>query len=237
MLVDKNTIETLVGTKISNLDLYERAFTHKSALKEDETLSGSFETLEFIGDSVLGFVITKFLYDRYEDKQEGFLTKARTNLVRGETLAKIATKMELYKWIKMDEKGMRNEWNHNPKILEDAFEALIGAIYMDMGLLHAKEFILRIYNDPSFVNMDSIMVDDNYKDHLMRYCQSNGLSLPVYNVGHHENGIFYIDVFVDGVCLGRGFAKNKKQAEQNAAKTFFYPPKLSNQHNHYNNVR
>ena len=217
MLVDKNTIETLVGTKISNLDLYERAFTHKSALKEDETLTGSFETLEFIGDSVLGFVITKFLYDRYEDKQEGFLTKARTKLVRGETLAKIATKMELYKWIKMDEKGMRNEWNHNPKILEDAFEALIGAIYMDMGLLHAKEFILRIYNDPSFVNMDSIMVDDNYKDHLMRYCQSNGLSLPVYNVGHHENGIFYIDVFVDGVCLGRGFAKNKKQAEQQAA--------------------
>ena len=174
MLVDKNTIETLVGTKISNLDLYERAFTHKSALKEDETLSGSFETLEFIGDSVLGFVITKFLYDRYEDKQEGFLTKARTKLVRGETLAKIATKMELYKWIKMDEKGMRNEWNHNPKILEDAFEALIGAIYMDMGLLHAKEFILRIYNDPSFVNMDSIMVDDNYKDHLMRYCKSKG---------------------------------------------------------------
>jgi ribonuclease-3 len=237
MLVDKNTIETLVGTKISNLDLYERAFTHKSALKEDETLSGSFETLEFIGDSVLGFVITKFLYDRYEDKQEGFLTKARTKLVRGETLAKIATKMELYKWIKMDEKGMRNEWNHNPKILEDAFEALIGAIYMDMGLLHAKEFILRIYNDPSFVNMDSIMVDDNYKDHLMRYCQSNGLSLPVYNVGHHENGVFYIDVFVDGVCLGRGFAKNKKQAEQNAAKTFFYPPKLYNQQNHYHNVR
>jgi ribonuclease-3 len=237
MLVDKNTIETLVGTKISNLDLYERAFTHKSALKEDETLSGSFETLEFIGDSVLGFVITKFLYDRYEDKQEGFLTKARTKLVRGETLAKIATKMELYKWIKMDEKGMRNEWNHNPKILEDAFEALIGAIYMDMGLLHAKEFILRIYNDPSFVNMNSIMVDDNYKDHLMRYCQSNGLSLPVYNVGHHENGVFYIDVFVDGVCLGRGFAKNKKQAEQNAAKTFFYPPKLYNQQNHYHNVR
>lgn len=237
MLVDKNTIETLVGTKISNLDLYERAFTHKSALKEDETLTGSFETLEFIGDSVLGFVITKFLYDRYEDKQEGFLTKARTKLVRGETLAKIATKMELYKWIKMDEKGMRNEWNHNPKILEDAFEALIGAIYMDMGLLHAKEFILRIYNDPSFVNMNSIMVDDNYKDHLMRYCQSNGLSLPVYNVGHHENGVFYIDVFVDGVCLGRGFAKNKKQAEQNAAKTFFYPPKLYNQQNHYHNVR
>lgn len=222
-MIDRGTLENLVGTKISNIDLYQKAFTHKSALKEDETLTGSFETLEFIGDSVLGFVITKFLYDKFEKRQEGFLTKARTKLVRGETLARIASKLELYKWIQMDEKGMRNEWNKNPKILEDAFEALVGAIYMDLGLLHAKEFLLRIYNDPSFVNLDMIMVDDNYKDHLMRYCQSNGLSLPVYSTLRHDNGVFYMMVQVDGVCMGYGFAKNKKQAEQNAAKAFFYP--------------
>lgn len=222
-MIDRGTLENLVGTKISNIDLYQKAFTHKSALKEDETLTGSFETLEFIGDSVLGFVITKFLYDKFEKRQEGFLTKARTKLVRGETLARIASKLELYKWIQMDEKGMRNEWNKNPKILEDAFEALVGAIYMDLGLLHAKEFLLRIYNDPTFVNLDMIMVDDNYKDHLMRYCQSNGLSLPVYSTLRHDNGVFYMMVQVDGVCMGYGFAKNKKQAEQNAAKAFFYP--------------
>jgi len=222
-MIDRGTLENLVGTKISNIDLYQKAFTHKSALKEDETLSGSFETLEFIGDSVLGFVITKFLYDKFEKRQEGFLTKARTKLVRGETLARIASKLELYRWIQMDEKGMRNEWNKNPKILEDAFEALVGAIYMDLGLLHAKEFLLRIYNDPTFVNLDMIMVDDNYKDHLMRYCQSNGLSLPVYSTLRHDNGVFYMMVQVDGVCMGYGFAKNKKQAEQNAAKAFFYP--------------
>jgi len=222
-MIDRGTLENLVGTKISNIDLYQKAFTHKSALKEDETLTGSFETLEFIGDSVLGFVITKFLYDKFEKRQEGFLTKARTKLVRGETLARIASKLELYKWIQMDEKGMRNEWNKNPKILEDAFEALVGAIYMDLGLLHAKEFLLRIYNDPTFVNLDMIMVDDNYKDHLMRYCQSNGLSLPVYLTLRHDNGVFYMVVQVDGVCMGYGFAKNKKQAEQNAAKAFFYP--------------
>jgi ribonuclease-3 len=97
-----------------------------------------FETLEFIGDSVLGFVITKFLFDQYENKQEGFLTKARTKLVRGETLANIASKLELYKWVQMDEKGMRNGWNKNPKILEDVFESLVGAIYMDLGLLTRK---------------------------------------------------------------------------------------------------
>ena len=94
MIIDKASVETLVGTKISKIDLYQKAFTHKSALKENENLK-SFETLEFIGDSVLGFVITKFLFDRYESRQEGFLTKARTKLVRGETLAKIALKLGL----------------------------------------------------------------------------------------------------------------------------------------------
>lgn len=227
-MIDRVSIETLVGTKVSNVSLYQRAFTHKSALKNNESLLGSFETLEFIGDSVLGFVITKFLYDKFEHKQEGFLTKARTKLVRGETLSGIASKLELHKWIIMDDKGLRNGWNHNPKILEDAFEALVGAIYMDIGLLHTKEFILRIYTDPSFVNLGTIMVDDNFKDHLMRYCQSNQLKLPVYYTTNHDNGIFYMSVYVDDVCVGRGFAGNKKQAEQNAAKFFFYPTNLNN---------
>jgi len=119
---------------------------------------------------------------------------------------------------------MRNEWFKNPKILEDVFEALVGAIYMDLGLLHAKQFILTIYMNPEYVNMNSIMIDDNFKDHLMRHCQTNNLSLPEYRVLNHENGIFYIDVYVDNVFLGRGNAKNKKQAEQHAAKRFFYPP-------------
>ena len=102
--VTKPQIEQLVGTKIKNLDLYQKAFTHKSALKEYAQLNESFETLEFIGDSVLGFVITKFLFDQYESKQEGFLTKARTKLVRGETLANIAKILGLEKMVVMEEK-------------------------------------------------------------------------------------------------------------------------------------
>ena len=219
--VTKPQIEQLVGTKIKNLDLYQKAFTHKSALKEYEQLNESFETLEFIGDSVLGFVITKFLFDQYESKQEGFLTKARTKLVRGETLANIAKILGLEKMVVMDEKGMRNGWNNNPKILEDVFEALIGALYMDLGLLHAKEFVLRIYNDPKYIDLNLIMVDDNFKDHLMRYCQLNNWQLPEYRVSGHHEGIFYIDIYVNGQFLSRGAAKSKKQAEQNAAKLFF----------------
>jgi ribonuclease III len=219
--VTKPQIEQLVGTKIKNLDLYQKAFTHKSALKEYEQLNESFETLEFIGDSVLGFVITKFLFDQYESKQEGFLTKARTKLVRGETLANIAKILGLEKMVVMDEKGMRNGWNNNPKILEDVFEALIGAIYMDLGLLHAKEFVLRIYNDPKYIDLNLIMIDDNFKDHLMRYCQLNNWQLPEYRVSGHHEGIFYIDIYVNGQFMSRGAAKSKKQAEQNAAKLFF----------------
>jgi ribonuclease-3 len=121
----------------------------------------------------------------------------------------------------MDEKGMRNGWNNNPKILEDVFEALVGAIYMDLGLLHAKEFVLRIYNDPNFINLNAIMIDDNFKDHLMKYCQITNIPLPEYRVvGHHE-GIFYIDAYINGQFGGRGQAKSKKQAEQLAARAFF----------------
>jgi ribonuclease-3 len=221
MFVTKTYIEELVGTKIKNLDLYQKAFTHKSALKEYENLNESFETLEFIGDSVLGFVITKFLFDKYESRQEGFLTKARTKLVRGETLAHIASHLGLQKCILMDEKGLRNGWNNNPKILEDVFEALIGAIYMDLGLIHAKEFVLRIFTNPQIVDLNIIMIDDNFKDHLMKYCQVNNMELPEYRVVGQYEGLFYIDVFINNMCMSRGIAKNKKQAEQNAARMFF----------------
>ena len=221
-LVDKVRVEQLVGTKIKNLDLYQKAFTHKSALKEYDQFTESFETLEFIGDSVLGFVITKFLFDRYESRQEGFLTKARTKLVRGETLAKIALKLGLEKLVIMDEKGMRNGWNNNPKILEDVFEALIGSLYMDLGLLHTKEFILRIYQDPKYVDMKSIMVDDNFKDKLMRTCQVNNWPLPDYRVAAHHEGLFYIDIFINNGFVARGVAKSKKQAEQNACMSYFH---------------
>jgi ribonuclease-3 len=217
----KEVAEQLVDTKIKQLDLYQRAFTHKSALKEYEQFTESFETLEFIGDSVLGFVITKFLFDRFEERQEGFLTKARTKLVRGETLAGIAKKLGLEKYVIMDEKGIRNGWNNNPKILEDVFEALIGAIYMDIGLLHAKEFILRIYQNPDMIDMNSIMIDDNFKDKLMRTCQINNWQLPEYRVAGHHEGLFYIDIYIENMFRARGVAKSKKQAEQNSARMYF----------------
>jgi ribonuclease III len=214
--LDRVELEKLVGTKVNNLAIYQKAFTHKSALKR-YLVNESFETLEFMGDSVLGFLITKLLFDKYEERQEGFLTKARTKLVRGNMLANISRQLGLDKWILMDEKGIRNGWNQNEKVLEDAFEALIGAIYLDLGLVHTKKFVLGIFSDPTIVNMDCIMIDDNYKDRLMRYCQANKLGLPDYPIVTHINGVFTISVSINGASLGSGSAKTKKQAEQLAA--------------------
>ena len=213
--LDQQEIENLVGTKIKNLSLFRKAFTHKSALKK-YTLTESFETLEFMGDSVLGFVITKMLFDRYEKEQEGFLTKARTKLVRGNTLAGIARKLKLDQWVLMDDKGIRNGWNSNDKILEDVFEALIGAIYMDIGLLHAKEFILRIYNDPDMVDMNCLNIDDNFKDQLMRYCQMQKMLLPTYDCVQ-VGSKFITQVRIGTHEFGTGEGTNKKSSEQSAA--------------------
>jgi ribonuclease-3 len=210
--ISRDVIHNLIGTKIKNIELYQRAFTHKSALKRYSGLDGSYETLEFMGDSVLGFVITKHLFDRHEKQQEGFLTKARTKMVRGRTLCEISKVLGLEKLILMDEKGERNGWNTNEHIMEDVFEALVGAIYLDLGMVHAKKFIL-----DSFTKVTTSLVDDNYKDQLMRWCQALKYPLPEYRVDGQVNGQFFITVVVDTMECGSGFATTKKQAEQNAA--------------------
>jgi ribonuclease-3 len=211
-ILSRDELNSLVGTKIKNIELYQRAFTHKSALKRYSGLTGSYETLEFMGDSVLGFIITKHLFDLHEKEQEGFLTKARTKMVRGKTLCEISKVLGLDKLILMDEKGERNGWNTNEHIMEDAFEAVVGAIYLDLGMIHAKNFVLN-----SFTKVETSLVDDNYKDQLMRWCQALKYALPEYRLTGQINGQFFITVVVDGMVCSAGFASTKKQAEQNAA--------------------
>lgn len=209
-MIDKVRIEEIVGAKVKNISLYQCAFTHKSALKQYNT-NTSYEILEFLGDSVLGFVITKFLYDQYNGcEHEGFLTRARTKLVRGKTLADISHKLGFADFVIMDEKGMRNQWYKNPKILEDVFEAFVGAMYLDLGIAQVKKFVCQVFDMSNFE-------DDNYKDIVMRWCQMNKYPLPEYKLNTYDKGVFYIDLYVNGEYTSTGFAKTKKEAEQLAA--------------------
>lgn len=208
--LDRCQIEKIVGTRINDTSLYQCAFIHKSALKQ-YSVKSSYETLEFLGDSVLGFVITKILYDAHKTEHEGFLTKARTKLVRGTTLSEISSSLGLQRFILMDDKGMRNGWFTNPKILEDVFEAFVGAIYLDLGICHVKSFVYRVFDMTNFE-------DDNYKDIVMRWCQLRKTQLPEYRVTSYDSFVFTIELFIDGVYQSVGQAKTKKEAEQNAAK-------------------
>lgn len=176
--LSRDVVNALVGTKVKDMKLYQRAFTHKSALKRYSGLTGSYETLEFMGDSVLGFIITKHLFDLHEKEQEGFLTKARTKMVRGKTLCEISKKLGLHEHILMDEKGERNGWNTNEHIMEDVFEAFVGAIYLDLGMVHAKRFVL-----DSFTKVETSFADDNWKDQLMPVVP--GTQVPLARVPSH----------------------------------------------------
>jgi ribonuclease-3 len=212
-VITKKEIEEIVGTKISNVAVYVQAFTHKSALKQYPEFKSSYENLEFMGDSVLGFIITRHLFDMYSgEHEEGFLTKARTKIVRGSTLSVISERLGLYKWVVMDDKGINKGWNRNPKILEDVLEALIGAMYLDLGIIHTKQFVFKLLEENP-IDMN----DDNYKDQLMRFCQNRKYELPVYTVDSLVNSVFYVSVSVNVYVYGRGAGTTKKQAEQFAA--------------------
>jgi ribonuclease-3 len=207
--LDRGRIEGLIGTRIGNPDIYRTAFTHKSALKQ-YALKSSYETLEFLGDAVLGFVVTKHLYDNFQKEDEGFLTKARTKIVRGKTLAAVARRLDLGSMVLMDDKGMRHEWFKNEKILEDIFEALVGAIYLDLGIIWAREFVTR-----HVVQGPVSLEDDNYKDIVMRWCQAQHVPLPVYEVLGSRNGFDVSLKVLEWITNGTG--RTKKEAEQAAA--------------------
>jgi ribonuclease-3 len=220
--VERQEVEGLLGIRVRDLKFYREALLHKSAVKMYNA-SRSNERLEFIGDAILNMVITKYIYNKFPEENEGFLTKYRMKIVSGKMLSTLAKNLGFQDHIRMNKKAMKQNWNLNDRILEDAFEAIIGAIYLDMGLFHSQTWILEQLKE--VVESTEILKDTNYKDMLMRYTQSIPIHLPVYNVseqtGPDHKKLFTIKVYLekdgDSVYYGEGTAKIKKQAEQLAA--------------------
>lgn len=220
MAVNDATVDDmsdLVGFKIRDIGLYQCAFTHRSGVRASVS-DVSYETMEFMGDSVLSFIITKYLYDRYKDDQEGFMTRARTRLVRGKTLTAVAEHMGLDRYVLMDDKGMTLGWQRNPKVMEDVFEALVGAVYMDAGLIYARTFVLGAFERCGMFDESFIRADDNYKDALMRACQNKHIDQAVYASSRDASGTFHVAAHILGRFVGEGRGKTKRDAEQMAAR-------------------
>lgn len=216
MALTKEILEYTLGFPVNNLALYQQAFTHKSAANELQ----SFERLEFLGDSVISLVVARWLYESWPQEQEGFLTRLRTKLVSGRCLSKLAERLQLHRFIRMNERALTAGWHKNERIAEDVFEALIGAIYLDSGLVVARSFLLNLYQ--ACIDFRELMTkNDNYKDCLMRWSQAHGYPLPEYDVinVHSAPGqkpVFEVAVTVNG-ATGRGKGTTKKMAQQEAA--------------------
>jgi len=224
--LNRKNIEEIIGMKPCDINQYKKAFVHKSVVKTaqknsiyPEYMHESYERYEFLGDSILNMVIAKYLFTLFPDEQEGLLTKKRTKLVNGKTLAFLANKLNLNKYLVLNTKVENINGRSNPRILEDVFEALICSIYLDLGHDGAEKFIISTFE--KYVDFDDIFIDDNYKDILLRYCQSKFSTTPIYVIlettGPPHNRIFKILCKINDQAYKYGKGKSKKIAEQNAA--------------------
>ena len=220
--VSRRAVEALVGTPVGELDLYEHALRHRllfRGLSTDGTESN--ERLEFLGDAVLGTVVAEILYERFPDRSEGHLTRTRAALVNGKALAGYAGAIGLGPLVLMSENMEASDGRTNQTILADAFEAVVGALYLDLGFDASRRFVCRVLD--RCVSLDEAAADrSNHKSRLLEYVQGIGQEQPTYEVvseeGPSHDRTFTIAAVVEGERLGEGSDRSKKGAEQAAAK-------------------
>lgn len=217
----KNISELLRKLKIraKNLSLYERAFTHSSFNADAKTKHQDYEKLEFLGDSVLGLVVAELAYENRDDMNQGTLTKLKSSLVNTKALAAYSRKFHYDEYVRVGN-SFSNDISKADHLLEDVFEAMIGAIYLDLGFNRAKQFITQIFlNDIKHFNTDDLT---DFKSRLQEEFQAEHRESVTYEIiketGPAHDKEFYVRVLFDGIELGTGIGKTKRQAEQMAAK-------------------
>ncbi|MFC2150325.1 ribonuclease III [Calditrichota bacterium] len=219
------SVEKILNFHFTDPELLRIALTHRSYLHaEDNSHLPSNELMEFLGDAVLGLIVVEELYRSYPDKSEGELSKIKSMLVSGQSLQRISRNNKIGQHILMSHNEALNGGRARKSILEDTFEALIAAIYLDGGFNAAKRFV----NRTVLANLDSIVKqgeDYNFKSQLLEYAQANGFSSPQYRLieetGPDHAKHFKIEVIVDGQMVGIGMGRTKKAAQQKAAESAF----------------
>lgn len=213
-------LKNILGFVPGNVSLYKMAFRHRSAatlLKNGSRSSN--ERLEFLGDAILGAVIAEMLFKSYPYKEEGFLTEMRSKIVNRANLNQLARKMGFDLLIIFDQKTVNMQTKHH-SMLGDAFEALIGAIYLDKGYNFTRHFLLKRIVEP-YIDVHTLeMTETNFKSKLIEWCQKQGkdITFDVVENGQGESSkIFTVHAIIDGETHGIGRDYNKKNAEKLAA--------------------
>ncbi len=213
--------ERQINLRFKSKELLNLAFCHRSYSNEFGKNYANNERLEFLGDSVLGIVVSEYLYCHLPDKREGDLAKIKSFVVSEFVLEKIARRNRLDNFLLIG-KGEEYSGGRNKKaILADTMEAIIGSYYLDSGFKKAKQLILRLV----VPEIDTVLANKHEKDYktlLQEFVQKKFKTYPKYKtikkLGPDHNRTFWIEVFINNETCGQGKGKNKKEAEQNAAK-------------------
>lgn len=212
-----------VGHTFRDSGLLERALTHRSYSNEHRDFQfPNNERLEFLGDTVLGFVIGEMIYRSFPNLQEGALSKIKAHLVSATTLAEKGRGLTIGRFLRMGTGEARSGGSEKLSLLADSFEAVVAAVYLDGGLPAAAAFIRRVFGpDVSGIDIGDLSFHD-YKTALQETAQGLGLPLPEYRVvdeyGPDHEKSFVVEVYWDGVSFAYGRGTSKREAQRKAAK-------------------
>jgi ribonuclease-3 len=221
-MTDWDRCQDDLGIRFRGESLLEQAFVHTSYCNENPDFEYcSNERLEFLGDAVLNFVVTHELYREFPELPEGELTEIRASLVCRDTLAELASSLELGNWLLLGRGEELSGGRTKAGNLANAMEALIGALYLDQGIVKTRRFVLKqLKRDLKEIRTGKMVV--NYKALVQELIQGEGKPTPVYRlveaVGPDHDKQFTAEILVDGQALGRGMGGSKKVAESQAAR-------------------
>ena len=206
--------------KLNNKNLFTQAFTHRSYLNETKENVSSNERMEFLGDSIISFVVSEYLYNKYPEFDEGQLTNLRSLMVNTESLAQVSKELGFGEYLKLSRGEEQLKGRENTSLLADSFEAFVGALFIDQGLLEITKFLdeVLLFKAAELVTKDSLK---DSKSLLQEFVQSKGQLSPFYKVINEEGPahqkLFTVEVYTDATLLGKGKGKSKQEAEKDAA--------------------
>src|SRR5258708_31026029 len=219
-------LERRIGYRFKDRGMLEHAMTHRSRVHEDAS-GGVFdnESMEFLGDSVLGFVIAAMLFREFPQHNEGQKSKLKASLVSAASLARLGERLDLGEFLILGRGEEKTGGRRKHAIIADCYEALIAAIYLDGGIEPAQRFIEKefasLIQEAKRTGAAASFTDD-WKSALQEYLQSDGRGLPVYRlageVGPDHRKSFVVEVMVDGQAVAKAEGRSKKEAAQAAAR-------------------
>lgn len=217
--IDFQSIEKIIGYEFTDKRLLLEALTHSSYANENADLS--YQRLEFLGDSILGFIVSSFLFERYPNEDEGFLTKTKAKIVSGKALSSVMGDMGLIKYVRTAQGSIEEEILNSSNVKEDIFESIIGAIMIDSGDYKECEKFVYIHLGKN-LNLDYLKNEiTDYKSKLLEYAAKHSnmkVEFIVRPLAENVNCGFEAQVKINNQYFGNGEGASKKKAEQQASK-------------------